>query len=269
MRNRIVVVMFTAALVALVAAPVFAQSSKAAWRFHEVIALSASADVEAPCDADVNTPAPPCDETNSTAWVNILRTHIKTPNGKELAIGVSLQCGIVTDTTVRSKGGDADSAAARARIRVRAKITQPDGSVVYAEPDNGGDLTNVDIPFSAGPPPAGVTYCDRYQKLEASFAGLNCTADLSTGVVTCTDPEELRLILKTLNANHFNFLHANAVPGVQMVEIQARAQAGVALGGTTLGAAGAEAFVGAGALSVETIRLVKDADGTTDLEGLR
>ena len=54
-----------------------------------------------------------------------------------------------------------------------------------------------------------VSYCDRYRRLEARFAGLNCTAD-EDGVVTCTDPETLRLLLKTLDANHFNFLHANA-----------------------------------------------------------
>lgn len=236
-----------AAVVIFTGAPAFAQSSKAAWRYKEVIALSA------------NTGG-----TTDTGWVNVLRTHIKTPNAKELAIGVSLQCGLVTDTTVKSKNGDLDSSAARGKIAVRVMIIQPDGSIVYAEPDNGADLTT-DIPLNGD----GVTYCDRYQKLEAKFSGLNCTADLVTGAVTCEDPEELRLLLKTLNAHHFEFLHANAVPGVQEVIVQARAQAGMLLGGTALGAASAEAFAGAGALSVETIRLVKDADGTTDLESLK
>lgn len=236
-----------AAVVIFTGSPAFAQSSKAAWRYKEVIALSA------------NTGG-----TTDTGWVNVLRTHIKTPNAKELAIGVSLQCGLVTDTTVKSKNGDLDSSAARGKIAVRVMIIQPDGSIVYAEPDNGADLTT-DIPLNGD----GVTYCDRYQKLEAKFSGLNCTADLETGAVTCADPEELRLLLKTLNAHHFEFLHANAVPGVQEVIVQARAQAGMLLGGTELGAASAEAFAGAGALSVETIRLVKDADGTTDLENLK
>jgi len=196
--------------------------------------------------------------------VSILTTHIKTPNAKELAIGVSLQCGLVTDTTVKSIGGNQDTSAAQGRIKVRVKITQPNGSVVYAQPDNGADLTGTLL--NPGP---GITYCDRYQKLAAKFAGLNCTADLVTGAVTCLNPEELQLILKTLSAHHFNFLHANAIPGIQTVEVQAMAEAAVALGGNRLGAAGAEAFAGAGALSVEIIRLVKDANGTTDLENLR
>lgn len=231
------------------ASSALAQSSKAAWRFKELVSLPAAS---APTG------------TNDTAWVDILTTHIKTPNAKELAMGVSLQCGLVTDTTVRSKNGDLDSSAARGRIRVRVEITQPDGTIVYGQPNNGADLaTDISFDNNGG----GLTYCDRYQKLEAKFSGLNCTAD-SEGVVTCADPEELQLLLKTLSAHHFNFIHANAIPGVQKVTVQARAQAGIKLGGTSLGAAGAEAFAGAGALSVETIRLVKDADGTTDLSNL-
>jgi len=281
----------TVALAVFLAAPADAQSSKAAWRFEELVSLPAA------CAAAGQEPS--CDEpTTDTGFVDILTTHIKTPNAKELALGVSLQCGLVTDTTVKSKNGDLDSSAARGRIRVRVEITQPDGTVVYGQPDNGADL-DTDIPLANSGNPDGLTYCDRYQKLAAKFAGLNCTAateavegtcgangfctagevgasctvdddcNLSVGEVTCLDPEELQLILKTLNAHHFNFIHANATPGVHKVVVQARAQAGILLGGTRLGAAGAEAFAGAGALSVETIRLVKDADGTTDLTDLK
>jgi hypothetical protein len=242
------------AIVVCPATSAYAQSSKAAWRFEELVALP---------HAVANDSGGPS-ATNDTGWVNILTTHIKTPNAKELAVGVSLQCGLITDTSVRSKNGDLDSSAARGKIAVRVAITQPDGVVVYAQPSNGADLST-DIALNGD----GVTYCDRYQKLAAKFSGLNCTADLLTGVVTCADPEELQLILKTLTAHHFNFIHANAVPGVQKVSVQARAQAGILLGGTALGDAGAEAFTGAGALSVEVIQLVKDANGTTDLDNLR
>jgi hypothetical protein len=262
MNKKLATAIGISALVVLAAAPAFAQSSKAAWRFKEAIALSQSADTDPATPAGLGP--------TETPWVNILRTHIKTPNAKELAIGVSLQCGILTDTTVRSKSGALDTSTAQARIRVRVKITQPDGSIVFAEPDNGMLLNGGVLPV---PPPSrvdpiGLSFCERIQRLEARFAGLNCTAG-DDGVVTCTDPETLRLLLSTLEANHFNFLHANAVPGVQLVEVQAKAAAGVALGGTSLGAAGAEAFVGSGALYVETIRLIHNADGTTDLDNLR
>jgi hypothetical protein len=253
--KRMLFAVVAALTIIAMAAPADAQSSKAAWRFHELVALGT---------ATANSPGT---SSGDTGWVDILTTHIKTPNGKELAIGVSLQCGLVTETKVASKGGASDTSSARGRIKVRVQITQPNGDVVNAEPDNGADLTDTGIDFSND---GGVTYCDRFQQMEATFAGLNCTADLETGVVTCTDPETLRLLLKTLNAHHFNFIHANAVPGVQKVVVQARAEAGTALGSaTSLGSAKAEAFAGAGVLSVETIRLVKDADGTTDLDNLR
>jgi len=117
-----------AALVIFVNAPAFAQASQAAWRFEEIVALDHAI-------ADTVDPGP-----NATGWVSILTTHIKTPNAKELAIGVSLQCGLVTDTTVKSVGGNQDTSAAQGRIKVRVKITQPDGSEVFAEPDNGADF---------------------------------------------------------------------------------------------------------------------------------
>lgn len=240
----------TMAFVAFSAMPALAQSSKAAWRFEALIDLASAA---------AATPANPGPTANDTNWVTILTTHIKTPNAKELAIGVSLQCGLVTDTTVRSKNGALDSAAAEGRIKIQVKITQPDGSIVFAQPDNGADLSGVLLDSRTG-----VTYCDRFQKLSARFSGLNCTVS-ATGAITCTDPEELQLLLKTMSVHHFNFLHANALPGVQTVEVQARAESAAALDGSKLGAAGAAAFTGAGALSVETIRLIKDANGTADL----
>jgi hypothetical protein len=224
----------------------FSQSSKAAWQFKEVIALTANSG-----------------GTEDTGWVDILQANIKTPNAKEIAIGASLQVGLVTDTTVKSKNGDLDSSAARGKISVRIKLITPNGDTVYAQPSNGADLRGItDIPMAA----EGVTYADRYQKLAAKFSGLHCTANLTTGAVTCVDPEELQLILQTLSAHHFNFLYANATPGVHQVIVQARAQAGMELGGTVLGSASAEAFAGAGAVSVESIRLVKAADGTAPVE---
>ena len=77
---------------------------------------------------------------------------------------VALQCGIVTDTTVKSSGGTQSSATARANIAVRVLV---DGDP--AEPDNSIDANQESA--------EGVVFCDRIQTLAAKFAGLNCTAD--------------------------------------------------------------------------------------------
>lgn len=192
--------------------------------------------------------------TDDTGWVTVARTFIKTPNDKELAFYVSIQAGLVTETLTKSKGGNQGLSNAKGTIRARIKVTDEDDVVQYAAPLEGGLADN------------GVRFAERFQEMEAHFAGLNCTANLTTGEVTCADPEDLRLLLETLNANAFNFLLANVGPGVKTIELQARAQADANVFGPDLGTARAEAFVGLGSLIVETIRLVKDADGTPVLQ---
>ena len=192
---------------------------------------------------------------DDTGYVTVMQTYIKPPNMKDLSADVAIQCGIVTDTTVRSKNGSLDISQAKGWVSTRVKATNADGSVVrYFEPSEEGTLPDGT--------PVGVTYCSRLQRLEARFSGLNCTTDLVTGVVTCADPETLRLLLETLDANSFNYLMPDVAPGVWKVEVQARAQANVLLDGDGggLGSAGAKAFVGLGATRIETLRLIKDAE---------
>lgn len=185
--------------------------------------------------------------TEDTGWITVLQNFIKMPNQKDLCMDVALQCGLVTDTTVKSVGGERDISEAKGSIRVRVKVTHPDGSFEYA------------LPLEEDNPDLGVTYCYRLQRLEAKFAGLNCTAGLD-GVVTCTEPEELRLLLETLSAHAFNFYMADVSPGIHKIEVQARAQTGADLVGSELGKGGAEAFVGLGSMCVHNSRLIKGAD---------
>ena len=195
--------------------------------------------------------------SKDTGFVTVLQNYIKMPNQKDLKFDVALQCGIVTDTTVKSKGGAKDQAEAHGKISVRVKLTNIDtGEQRYAEPSEEG--------WAPDDGPMGVTYCSRVQRLEAKFAGLNCTVDLDPnsptyGQVSCLDPEELRLLLDTLNANAFNFYSGDITPGVWQIEVQARAEANVTLGGSTLGDAHAEAFIGLGSMHVNNSRLIKDA----------
>lgn len=214
-------------------------ASKAAVAIDNLIALSKTA----------TDPAAPGD----TGWQDVLETQIKTSSQKDLVFDVALQCGIVTDTTVKSVNGGSSSSTARATIAVRVLV---DGNP--ASPDNGIDAT--------GGESEGIVYCDRIQTLAAKFSGLNCTADLTTGAVTCADPEELQLILQTLNANAFNFAMTDVGVGVHTVTVQARAQASVNLDGTSGSLAGAQAFTGAGSLLVEEVRLVKDANIVVDIQ---
>ena len=206
-------------------------SAKAAVAIDELIDLS-------------QTASGPPNQEGDTGWVDVLTTQIKTSSQKDLVFDVSMQCGIVTDTTVKSSGGDKSSATARGMIAVRVLVDDE-----AAEPD-----ASIDASKEAA---EGVVFCDRIQTLAARFAGLNCTADLTTGAVTCEDPEELQLILRTLNANAFNFAKTDVGVGVHNIVVQAKALASVNFDDDESGGAlaGAEAFAGAGSLLVEEVRL--------------
>ena len=216
-------------------------SSKATFAYNSLVGLQ------------TNCSTPGC--SGDSDWQTILRAQLKMANQKDLFINSSLQCGIVTDTTVKSLSGSEDSAEARATVRVRVKLTAPDGTVSYAQPSSGVDATNT--------PTSGIVYCDRIQQLRAKFSGLGCTANTTTGEITCTNPEELQLILKTLNANAFNFVSPNRVSGVHRIEVQARTSANVSATGTNGSLGAANAFIGAGSVAVESVRMVKGNDGTT------
>jgi len=65
----------------------------------------------------------------------------------------------------------------------------------------------------------GVVYCNRIQQRNAKFSRLNCRADLLTGVVTCSSPEELQLIQKTMSAAALNFVAPNVRSGINRIEV--------------------------------------------------
>ena len=98
---------------------------------------------------------------------SILTTKIKTGNQKALSIIVSLECGNITETLVRSKGGKSDKSTAGASVRVAVLV---DG--VFALPT--GDNTRV-FPSVFGTVPMsqqGVIFCKQTQELEAKFQGI-------------------------------------------------------------------------------------------------
>lgn len=121
---------------------------------------------------------------------------------KDLVIGLSAETNLLTSTTVASKGGEKSTAWAVGSIEMCVETVSGDGAVIGA--------------------PGVVTFDKRKQELWAKLAGLNCTADAETGVVTCDDPEEIGLLLDTTAAHHFNFVVQNPGPGEIMVNAYAR-----------------------------------------------
>ena len=176
-------------------------------------------------------------DSQAMSWTTILENDIKTPNMKDLFIDVSLECGLYTDTTVKSKLGVEDISMAEAGVTVKVLV---DGQPAY---------------------PGEVVFCNRMQQLRAKFGGImSCTDVNGDGVITvdeCTwTDEELQLVLRTMNANAFNFILDDLTPGVHTVAVQARIVTTADVPGDTL----SWATIGKGSVTVEEVRMIKDED---------
>lgn len=206
-------------------------------------------------------------DSDSVGWNTILGNQIKTANQKDLFIDASLECGIYSDTLVRSSGGITDASLASGGVRVRVVIdpqtantgSGPSASGFYASPSAGHDV-DVNGNFSHVEAGQGVSFCKRIQYLSAKLQGIidlgdaGCfDADPATEC-TLTD-EEIRLVLATLDANSFNFIADNLSSGVHLVEVQAKLDTS---GVSTKGSANAKAFVGMGSVTIEEVRMIKN-----------
>jgi hypothetical protein len=227
-------------------------------------------------------------KTNS--WDPVLSTIIQVAQDKELVFDVALQCGLYTDTLVRSKGGDKDTSTAMASIDVRVKLQRLNNDGTLGEP------------FFAHPDQ--VTYARRAQTLMAKFQGIfqqceewaevpdpynggmreECVSysigtcldvtpvygtdeegnsiiiDYITTVdVECLDYEEVQLILDTLNANAFNFVSPNLQQGEYKVTVEAEisTSSNWANGGAT-----AKGLIGLGSMVVDEVRFIKGDNGS-------
>lgn len=202
----------------------------------------------------------------------ILSQKIKGPGGKDLFIDVSLECGLATDTDVKSKGGNRSTAVAEAGVWVWVEV---DGEM--AEP---------------GP----VQFCKRTQELTAKFDGLlslclipdplcveQCPVDMGVVDPTCVAdcslvvdpeceilPEEVGLFLDTMNANSFGFVYDDLTySGVHSIDVKAQvATRTCSYAGdnapdpcdavnSDVGTAEATGSIGKGSVIIELVRMIK------------
>ena len=162
-------------------------------------------------------------------WRTIIPTSISTSMNKALQINVSLECGLYTNTVVKSQNMVTDASSAFAGVDVQVLI---DGKPAQ---------------------PGIVTFCNRMQQLTATLQGalLSCTDILNMSSCTTT-PEIIGLLQETMSANSFNF--ALVMPtGNHRVEVQARIHTDLSF---QSGTAAANATIGKGAVTIEEVNLI-------------
>jgi len=180
------------------------------------------------------------DDKSTGRWVKLLSASIKTSEQKDLMIGVSLQCGLFTDTLVKSSGGKTATSTAEACVECQVTL---DGKVASSRPNSG---------------PGAVVFSRRSQTLMAQLGGIITDITVNAdGTVSWTyTDEQIQVVLDTMEANHFDWLCSNVGAGDHVVAVEVRV---AIMSNSDSGSAAAMACVGYGALDVEEIRLVKGA----------
>jgi hypothetical protein len=102
-------------------------------------------------------------------------------------------------------------------------------------------------------------YCQRTQTLSATLGGIlsSCTDTNGDGIITSSEctwtPEEISLVLSTMDANSFNFVSSVGV-GTHNIQVQAMIASSTSV---QLGSAAAMATIGKGSLVVTEQRLTR------------
>jgi len=188
-------------------------------------------------------------ETHVTgAWQTLLSNKIKTANQKDLFISACFEVGLYTDTLVKSRGMVSDTSTAKATVKVRVVLDPGTAAERVVEPGE-------------------VVYGRRSQTLSATLEGaiagcltVATNLDGSLSIVLdplCVQPEVIQLILDTMDAASFNFVAVNVPQGVHTVSVQAQIDS---TGTVQNGTFEARALVGKGAVTVESVRLIKNAN---------
>jgi hypothetical protein len=225
---------------------------------------------------------------SSSDWSTILEQSIKTPNQKDLFMGVSLESGLYTRTLVKSKRNsegdpDWDTSTAHAQIDVRVVVDEGTADERIASPSDvvfnmreqtlsakfmgiftGDAIIVEEVPVDNDGD--GLFNEDPVDEVDNDGDGLvDEDPEDYEHVVTIDyellEPEELELILDTMTANSFNFVMDQLTPGVHTVSVQARIDVN---GAAEEGEFEARAMIGNGSLVIEVVRMIQGADWLID-----
>src|SRR6266511_763621 len=176
-----------AALLAFGSSTLYGQSAKSSLQMSGLSLVSATSSTSS-ADAGWQTVL----GSENVFGQNAVRIH--TSQQKDLIFGASFECGVFTQTLVKSKGGTADTSSAEATVQIRVKV------------DPG-------TPYERTAYPGDVTFCNRYQQLTATLQGIlnlickdtDGDGQLNECNLDVADYESIELVLRTLNANAFFF----------------------------------------------------------------
>lgn len=144
-------------------------------------------------------------------WATISSFSTKTSAGKQLALQISAECGVYTETIARSKQMKRSTVTAQAAVYIRVLV-------------NGQQAA-----------PAQVVFCSRVQQLTLVLQGAIDNCPVVDGFIDTDNceftEEEVGLVLSTMDANSYGF-NIPTTAGSANVEIQAKVTSGTSVDGS-------------------------------------
>lgn len=221
-----------------------------------VIGIAAAAlpagHVLADTKAAVNFEAVTCVQSPSatsqdSGMVSIMNTTLANSQSSSFLVDASLITGLLTNTTVKSNGGNASSATATGSVQVGVMLDGNfDSSGKYV---GGGTLAY----------PGLLSFDTRSQTLTATLGQALNGCTVVNGIVQCTSlsQQEIQLILDTTAAHSFQFILPNVgvSPTSSPHRIDVVAEVSSSTLSSGLGSSLAAACYGAGSVVVDAVRL--------------
>lgn len=156
------------------------------------------------------------EEDGLAVYHTIMEGNIQTSQWEDLVMDVSLECGLITNTKVKSQKGNVDTSTAEAGVMVRVLIDEGTADERYAMPGRDPNYSG------------GIIFCKRIQEQIAKFGGVleSCTDLNGDGSITLDEceftDEELELMLDTMGAHSFNFFALDFDQGDHSIKVQAK-----------------------------------------------
>ena len=197
-------------------------------------------------------------------YTPIFAQTIRTPNGGDLFIDVSLECGMMTNLKAMTWAVRRSLIRAQGTVMVQVLvdgIEADPGEIIFARRDHNmiaqfaGDISECItiepvIPEEPEDPPVEPSEEEPIQEYIASVDE------------ECIQPAMLEQILATMTANSFNFIASDLSSGEHTIIVQAKVayikKTEVDAGSAAKGAV--SAYLGNGSVTIEAVKMIKDED---------
>ncbi len=193
---------------------------------------------------------------------------INTPNGGDLFVDVSLECGMTTNLRTTSRRISTAPWSCRLALR-KAEVTLKVNVLVDGMEAEPGEIIFARRKYQSIAQFAGdISECISIETVEIEENEEIIEQDIIVVDQDCIQPETLELLLDTMTANSFTFIAPDLSSGKHTIVVQAKFIFAKDDGGCANidDLVDAMAYLRSGSVTIERVRMIKEEDIVVDLE---